>query len=143
MKTLNDIYTDSESVGFLAGSAKRLLAAAKLYGIKTDLNKVKKFLATKDSYTRTTRALTKFPRRQFISFGPRDLLLVDLADFQSLVRFNSGYRYVLVAYLYFSKVLLLAGLKSKKAIHVAEIFRSLIEKYCWPNLPRRIQTDKG
>jgi len=142
MKTLLEVYTNPKSKAFLAASPVKLqrIALAE-YGLAFALKDIKVFLSKQPAFTLHAPARRKFKRRRTVSYGFRDLMQVDLAEF-NLPRSNGGNKYILVCYLMFSKMLLLANLKTKKGFEVAAAFKSLLDQYLAPYYILRCQSDK-
>ena len=64
----------------------------------------------------------------------RDIVwVVDLADMQSLSKYNKGIRYLLCAIELFSKFVWVVFLKDWKGITIVNAFEKVISKGCKPN----------
>ena len=58
---------------------------------------------------------------------------VNLADMQSLSKYNKGIKYLLCAIDLFSKHVWVAPLKDKRRISIVNAFQKIISKGCKPN----------
>lgn len=99
----------------------------------------KKWLTSQDAYTLHKPVRRKFPRRKTFSKGIDDLYQADLADMQSLSRYNDGYRFILTCIDVFSKRAFAIPLKDKRGPSIADAF----EKIFTERTPVFLQTDRG
>lgn len=65
---------------------------------------------------------------------------MDLMNFESFARANSGYKYVFVAIDIFTKFVYIAPLKEKSQKHVAQV---LIKWFLWGDIPDVLHSDNG
>ena len=65
---------------------------------------------------------------------------VDLADMQSLNKFNKGFKYLLCAIDLFSKYAWVIPIKDKKSTSIVNAFKKIVSKGCKPN---KIWVDQG
>ena len=104
--------------------------------------KIKDFLQKYDLHSRNKRIVKRvFPRRRVIARFKDDLWQADLIDYQNLVYFNSGYKYILLVIDVFSKVVYIEPLKKKTGDLTAEAMSKIIDKNNGP--PVMLVTDRG
>ena len=104
--------------------------------------KIKEFLQKYDLHSRNKRIVKRiFPRRRVVARFKDDLWQADLIDYQKLVYFNSGYKYILLVIDVFSKVVYIEPLKKKTGDLTAEAMSRIIEKNDGP--PVMLVTDRG
>ena len=84
-------------------------------------------------------ARKRFPRRKVLVFATGDLFQIDLMDFQSLSKFNNGFKFVIVAIDVFSKFAYAVALKRKTAKEVLRGLKVIIQDI----IPKKIQADRG
>ena len=84
--------------------------------------------------------IRKFKKRKVYSSFRDNIWGVDLADMQSLSRYNKGIKYLLCAIDLFSKYAWIIPLKDKKGISIINGFQKIISKERKPN---KIWTDPG
>ena len=84
--------------------------------------------------------IRKFNRRKVYSSFRDNIWGTDLADMQSLSKYNRGIKYSLCAINLFSKYAWVISLKDKKRISIVHGFQKIISKGRKPN---RIWTDQG
>ena len=77
--------------------------------------------------------LEQFKRRKVYSSFRDNVLGVDLADMQSLSKYNKGTKYLLCAIDLFSKYMWVVPLKNKRGISIVNAFQKLISKESKPN----------
>ena len=77
--------------------------------------------------------LEQFKRRKAYSSFRDNVLGVDLADMQSLSKYNKGTKYLLCAIDLFSKYMWVVPLKNKRGISIVNAFQKLISKESKPN----------
>lgn len=100
---------------------------------------VKQWLSTQDAYTLHKPVRKIFPRRKTYAKGIGDLFQADLAEMQSLSKFNAGFRYILTCIDVFSKRAYAIPLKDKKGSSIVEAFKTIFED----KVPAMLQTDRG
>ena len=135
MMTLRKLYykyADPVSLGSVQKLKKRT-------GLKT--SKIKKWLASQDTYTLHAPARKHYPRKQYYVSGPYELLQMDLADMQNVAKYNDGYRYILCCIDCFSRQATCIPVKNKSGPVVAEAIDSILKTYKVPLL--HCQTDLG
>ena len=87
----------------------------------------------------TRRSLENLRNEKFIHLLD-NIWGVDLADMQSLNKYNKGIRYLLCAIVWFSKYAWFVPLKDKKGITIVNAFENIISKGRKPN---KIWFDQG
>ena len=83
--------------------------------------------------------IRKFKKRKIYSSFRDNIWGVDLADMQSLSKYNKGIKYLLCAIDLFSKYAWLIPIKDKKGSSIVSAFKKIISK-CKPN---KIWVDQG
>ena len=84
--------------------------------------------------------IKKFKKRKVYSSFKDNIWGVDLADMQSLSKFNKGIKYLLWAIDLFSKYAWVISLKDKKGTSIVNAFQKIISKERKPN---KIWVDQG
>ena len=84
--------------------------------------------------------IRKFKKREVYSSFRDNIWGVDLADMQSLSKYNKGIKYLLCAIDLFSKYMWVIPLKNKKGISIVNTFKKTISKGRKPN---KIWVDQG
>ena len=84
--------------------------------------------------------IRKFMRRKVYSSFRDNIWGFDLADMQSLSKYNTGIKYLLCAISLFSKYTLVDPLKDKRGISIVNAFQKIISK---GNKPNKIKVDQG
>ena len=84
--------------------------------------------------------IRKFKRRKVYSSFRDNICGADLADMESLNKYNEGVKYLLCAIDLFSKYAWLVHLKDKRGITVVNAFQKIISKERKPN---KIWVDQG
>ena len=139
-KTLEKIYWDVSQPGSLSG-LENFFRVLKQKKIQIKRKEVKQWLATQEAYTRHRRLMKKFPRNKVITRGIDDLWQIDLADMQSLAKYNANYKYLVTCIDVFSKFGWVIPIKNKKADTVLTAFKIIIEKS--KRKPNDLQSDQG
>ena len=81
----------------------------------------------------------KFWKRKVYSFFKDNIWGVDLADMQSLSKYNKGIKYLLCAFDLFSKYAWVVSIKDKKGTSIVNAFKKIISK----RKPNKIWFDQG
>ena len=84
--------------------------------------------------------LTNFKKRKVYSSFRDNIWGVDLADMQSLSKYNKGIKYLLCAIDLFSKYAWVVPIKDKKGTSIVNAFKKIISKERKPN---KIWVDQG
>ena len=84
--------------------------------------------------------IRKFKRRKVYSSFRDNIWGVDLADMQSLSKYNKGIKYLLCAIDLFSKYAWVVPLKDKRGISIVNAFQKIVSKGRKPN---KIRVDQG
>ena len=95
---------------------------------------------TQDPYTLHKSFHRHFKRNRLIVGGIDHQWQLDLADMQSLQKYNDGYRFLLVCIDVFSKYLRVVPLKTKTCPALVEAFKVILSS-C--RKPEKIMTDQG
>ena len=93
-----------------------------------------------DTYTLHKPIRRHFRRNRVIVGGIDHQWLMDLADMQSMQKFNNGYRYLLVCIDMFSKYAWVVPLKNKTGLSLVEAFKIILASGC---KSEKIITDQG
>jgi transposase InsO family protein len=95
---------------------------------------------SQDAYTLHKPARRNFKRNRVIVGGIDEEWQMDLADVQSLKKYNDGYRYLLVCIDVFSKYAWIVPIKSKTGPALVEAFKVILSS---GRKPQKIMTDQG
>ena len=137
---INKIYTDPNNPGSFSGVENLYDQVSKKYPGITK-NDIRKFLEGNRTYTLFKPRQIKYKRSKFVPAGFLTDLQVDLGDFQTLARTNSGFRYLLVAVDVLSRRVFTAPMKSKTTAEMKNAFEKLFTSM--PYLPQQIFSDRG
>ena len=96
--------------------------------------KVRKWLASQDTYTLHAPVRKNFPRKQYYVNDPNELIQMDFADMQNVARYNDGYRYILCAIDAFSRYATCIPVKNKTGPIIATVIKSILSKMKLPLL---------
>ena len=88
----------------------------------------------------TNRFNVDFRRNRVLVGGIDELWQMDLADMQSMQKFNDEYRYLLVCIDVFSKYAWVVPLKNKTGPSLVEAFKVIL---AYGRKPEKIMTDQG
>ena len=132
-------YDPKRSGGF--GGVDRLYKDVKKEG-KFNINrtKIKEWLMKQDAYTLHKPIRRRFRRNRVIVGGIHEQWQMDLADMQSMQKFNDGYRYLLVCIDVFSKYAWVVPLKNKKGLSLVDAFKVILTS---GRKPEKIIMDQG
>ncbi|KAL3087172.1 hypothetical protein niasHS_005411 [Heterodera schachtii] len=124
----------------------RKLAQNPLATVKKKHPKLKRtdfddFLQRNTTYTLFKPKREKFRRLRTVPTGFMTDVQADLADFQTLSRKNSGYRYLLLAVDVLSRRMFGSPVKSKRPADVKRAFEEVFGQM--PKLPETLYTDRG
>ena len=75
----------------------------------------------------------KFKRQKVYSLFRDNIWGIDLADMQSLSKYNKGIKYLLCAIDLFSKYAWVVPLKDKRGISIVNVFQKIVSKGRKPN----------
>ena len=129
---LASVYYDAKRSGGFGG-VDRLYKDVKKEGkFNISRTKIKEWLMKQDTYTLHKPIRRHFRRNRVIVGGIDYQWQMDLADMQSMQKFNDGYRYLLVCIDVFSKYAWVVPLKNKTGLSLVEAFK-----------PEKIITDQG
>ena len=82
----------------------------------------------------------KFPTRKYVVNNIDSQWQADLADMQTISRYNDGYNYILTVIDILSRYAWARPLKTKRGQEVAAAFESIFSE---GRIPERLQTDQG
>ena len=137
---LTSVYYDPKRPGSFGG-AESLYRDVKEEGkLKISRKQISDWLASQDTYTLHKPARRNFKRNRVIVGGIDEEWQLDLADTQSLKRYNDGYRYLLVCIDVFSKYAWIVPIKSKTGSALVEAFKVILSA---GRKPQKIMTDQG
>ena len=137
---LSSVYYDSKRTGGFGG-VDRLYQDVKKEGkFKISRKKIKEWLMKQDTYTLHKPMRRHFKRNRVIVGGIDQQWQMDLADMQSLQKFNDAYRYLLVCIDVFSKYAWDVPLKNKTGPALVEAFKIILAS---GRKPEKIMTDQG
>ena len=85
--------------------------------------------------------IKKLKKRKVYSSFKDNIWVVDLADMQSLSKFNKGFKYLLCAIDLFSKYAWVIPIKDKKGASIVNAFKKIISK--GQRKPNKIWVDQG
>ena len=137
---LSSVYYDPKPSGGLGG-VDRLYDDVKKEG-KFDItwNQIKEWLMKQDTYTLHKPIHRRFKRNRVMVGGLDQQWQMDLADMQSIQKFNDGYRYLLVCIDVFSKYAWVIPLKNKTGPSLVEAFKLILTS---GRKPEKFMTDQG
>ena len=101
---------------------------------------IREWLMRQDAYTLHKPMRRHFKRNRVIVGGIDQQWQMDLADMQSMQKFNDGYRYLLVCIDVFSKYAWVVPLKNKTGPTLVEAFKVILMS---GRKPEKIMTDQG
>ena len=138
------IASDPKCDGYQRGLASLVY---KFFDKKSSKNGVDASLANKSTTEPNDRLanelhkqiIRKFKRRKVYSSFRHNIWGVDLADMQSLSKYNKGIKYLLCAIDLFSKYAWVVPIKDKKGTSIVNAFKKIISK----RKPNKIWVDQG
>ena len=137
---LSSVYYDPKRSGGFGG-AERLYKDVKKEGkFAISRKEIREWLMKQDAYTLHKPMRRHFKRNRVIVGGIDQQWQMDLADMQSMQKFNDGYRYLLVCIDVFSKYAWVVPLKNKTGPTLVEAFKVILTSGC---KPEKIMTDQG
>ncbi|XP_028404004.1 uncharacterized protein LOC114526613 [Dendronephthya gigantea] len=137
---LSSVYYDPKRPGGFGG-VNRLYDDVKNAGkFRISRKKIKQWLMEQDTYTLHKPLHRNFKRNRTIMGGIDQFWQMDLADLQSIQKFNDGYRYLLVCIDVFSKYAWVISLKNKTGPSLVEAFKIILSSGL---KPEKIMTDQG
>ena len=111
-KLLQYLYSDIKNPTSFTGQ-QQLYRAAKRKNKKVTWALVRQFLQGQKAYTLHKITRRKFPRLKTVAPKPNVIVSMDLGDMSKLAKYNSGYKYILVAVDVFSRVAQVIPQKTK------------------------------
>ena len=137
---LSSVYYDPKRPGGFGG-AERLYEDVKKEGrFALSRKEIREWLMKQDAYTMHKPMRRHFKRNRVIVGGIDQQWQMDLADMQSMQKFNDGYRYLLVCIDVFSKYAWVVPLKNKTGPTLIEAFKVILTS---GRKPEKIMTDQG
>ena len=137
---LSSVYYDPKRSGGFGG-VNRLYDDVKKEGkFNVSGKQIKEWLMEQDAYTLHKPIQRHFRRNRVFVGGIDELWQMDLADMQSMQKFNDGYRYLLVCIDVFSKYAWVIPLKNKTGPSLVEAFKVILAS---GRKPEKIMTDQG
>ena len=137
---LSNVYYNPKRPGSFGG-AESLYRDVKDEGrFKLSREQISNWLMKQDTYTLHAPARRHFKRNRVIVGGIDEEWQLDLADVQSLMQYNDGYRYLLVCIDVFSKYAWIVPVKSKTGTALVEAFKVILTS---GRKPEKIMTDQG
>ena len=101
---------------------------------------IKEWLMKQDAYTLHKPIRRRFKRNRVIVGRIDQQWQMDLADMQSMQKFNNSYRYLLVCINVFSKYAWVVPLENKTSLSLVEAFKTILAS---GRKPEKIITDQG
>jgi hypothetical protein len=120
---LSSVYYDPKRAGGLGGVDRLYKDVRKEGKFEISRMEIKKWLMKQDTYTLHKPMRRNFKRNRVIVGGIDQQWQMDLADMQSMQKFNDGYRYLLVCIDVFSKYAWVVPLKNKTGPSLVEAFK--------------------
>ena len=139
-KYLTSVYYDPKRPGSFGGVHRLYDDVKKEGAFKISRTKIKHWLMKQDAYTLHKPMRRNFKRNRVIVGGIDQQWQMDLADMQSMQKFNDGYRYLLVCIDVFSKYAWVIPLKNKTGPSLVEAFKVILSS---GRKPEKIMTDQG
>ena len=137
---LSSVYYDPKRSGGLCG-VDRLYDDVKKEGkFKISRNQIREWLMKQDTYTLHKTIRRRFKRNRVMVGEIDQQWQMDLADMQSMQKFNDGYRYLLVCVDVFSKYAWVVPLKNKTGPSLVEAFKIILSSGL---KPEKVMTDQG
>ena len=137
---LSRIYFDPSHPAGFTGSAKILREAAVKDGKRYTLRAVQNWLLKQDAFTLFRPRRVRFPRLKTIASGLHDQYQCDIADFKSLLPYNSQFRYVISCIDVLSRKAANVAIKTKEGKSVLDGLKKIFKVL--PH-PKFLQTDHG
>jgi hypothetical protein len=107
----------------------------------TSKKKTREWLKGQDTYTLHRPVKRKFDRRRVYAKHVNDIVQLDLADMQSLAKYNDGYRFILLLIDVFGKKGYGRAIKSKSSKSVVPALNSVLDQLYPP--ANFCQSDRG
>ena len=137
---LSSVYYNTKRSGGYGG-VNRLYDDVKKEGkFKISRKQIKEWLMKQDTYTLHKPVRRNFKRNRVIVGGIDQQWQMDLANMQSMQKFNDGYRYLLVCIDVFSKYAWVVPLKNKTGPSLVNAFKVILSS---GRKPEKIMTDQG
>jgi transposase InsO family protein len=102
-------------------------------------NDVKQFLQNKEEYQLGKTPVKMTQKKLYVS-APNNIWYADLIDFNSFIKSNKGYRYLLTITDGYSRFVMMYALKHKEALDIYNAFEKAFKNY---GIPKAINSDLG
>jgi transposase InsO family protein len=137
---LSSVYYDAKRSGGFGGVNRLYYDIKKDGKFKLSRKQIKEWLMKQDTYTLHKPVRRNFKRNRVIVGGIDQQWQLDLADMQTMQKFNNGYRYLLVCIDVFSKYAWVIPLKNKTGPALVDAFKIILSS---GRKPEKIMTDQG
>ena len=107
---------------------------------KCTRSKAVKWLEMQPTYTLHKPTRKKYPRNKVLVSHIDEQWAIDLADMQSLAKYNDGYKYLLNCIDVFSKYAWSVPIKNKTGKAIVEAFQKILKQ---GRRPEKVQSDAG
>ena len=139
-KTLASIYLDPGHAASFGGLDAVYRVVKEKGKNKISRTQVQDWLSQQDVYTLHKPARRHYKRSRVVVFGIDEQFQADLADVQTLSRYNKGYKYLLTCIDIFSKYAWVVSLKTKQGQELVKAFQTILAS---GRKPSKLQTDQG
>ena len=139
-KYLSSVYYDPKRSGGFVGVNRLYDDVRKEGKFKISRKQIQQWLFKEDAYTLHKPIRRNFRRNRVIVGGIDQQWQLDLADVQSMQKFNDGYRYLLVCIDVFSKYAWVVPLKNKTGPSLVQAFKIILSS---GRKPEKIMSDQG
>ena len=137
---LSSVYYNPKRSGGFGGAERLYRDVRKEDKFAISRKQIKEWLMQQDTYTLHKPMRRHFKRNRVIVGGIDQQWQMDLADMQSMQKFNDGYRYLLVCIDVFSKYAWVIPLKDKTGPTLVKAFKVILTS---GRKPETIMTDQG
>ena len=139
-KTLASIYLDPGHPAIFGGLDAVYRAVKEKGKNKISCKQVQDWSSQEDVYTLHKPARRHYKRSRVVVFGIDEQFQVDLADVQTLNRYDRGYKYLLTCIDVFSKYAWVVPSKTKQGQELVKAFQTILAS---GRKPSKLQTDQG
>ena len=137
---LTQIYYDPENPVSFSGVEKIYKYTKEHSDLNISRKDVKQFLSKQETYVDHKQVIHNFPNQRVIVSSINYQWDIDLANMVDRAKYNSNYKYFLLAIDCFSKMVYTKPLKTKTPLEVMRAFEGFLS----PNSkPQRVRSDKG
>lgn len=138
-KLIENIYNHPSKPGAFLGAQKIHKVLKNSGHTKPGIYKIRKWLQNQDDYSLQKPVRRNFKRAKVLVSKPKEQLDIDLADMQSLLKYNDNVKYLLVVIDVFTRYAWVEPLKNKTANEVERKLVDIVRDI----KPRKIRTDGG